>query len=1137
VAILAPADGASVAPGAALEVRVQASDALGVASLDCGEGPAPVAPPATAVERSCTVAVPADAVAGSEIALAASATDVGGNPTSAAVVRVVVADVVAPAVVSIEPAAGATGVAPDAVVRVRFSEAVTLASVSAGLRLDGPEGPLAGSLTAESGDTFRFTPAAPLRAGAEHVLRLAASIADLAGNALGAPLESRFTVAGDAVGPCLLEHAPSAGATDQALLPLVRARFDEPVARDSVAPALALRDAATGAPVAFAPQDLAFSDSDRVVELLPTAPLAPGASYTVEWSRALRDASGNALRDASACAGGADAGAPVAFSASFTTGTVAVAAPAAGATLVEGATARVRVESSPGAGVLGVALRANGALVASAFGAPPFELDVVVPPLASLPGGELSLAADVAVGPNLALRPGATAVASSELSAGFPAPRAIDGSAATSWFSQRPAGVEESLELGLPAPRRVGAARVLGNRQSPDGSDFSRGRVELRAQSGALLADSGSLDLPAPARDLALFLPRTDGVGAVRFVGTDGDPLERGIAELEAYATLALPERRVAVGAAGVDSDGDGLTDGEEAALGTNPASADSDGDGLSDGDEVRGFGTDPLAPDTDGDGLPDGVDVLRGPQLLSLVPANGAANVSVRPVVRARFDDPLDPASVGAASFRLLLAGAAVPASFVLRDGNRTLDLLPDAPLAVETGYALELSDAIRGADGYPVTDAGGAPLGLVVRTFTTTSFGLTAPVDGVVVRENSALALAASGSPALGIARVDFALDGAPLASDTAAPFEAGATMPAAASALDVIALAIARDAAGTEIARDSRRVRVGVGLALASTVVGVPRGGVAAALVRMPIAQPFDLPLEIDVADPSRAGVAPGPLALAAGATEIAVPLVGLADGATTLRVRSPRDELSLVASVSPVPSGASRGLLASPAGAALPAVAATVQLRPGASGVISVRVLDQPAATPTTVTVVNRAPGVVSATALAPIPEGSTEVELSLVAGGAAGEAIVLLDAPGGGRELRVTVGTAPAASRPAATALATGVGVRDASLAGALRLAAGALRVVSVRVLDAPATSAQVADAASSDPAVVAVASGATIAVGATDATLALAAGVPGEAVLTLRAGAAIRQIRVFVGGAEGSGFAPGFAPPVGIDVP
>ncbi len=36
------------------------------------------------------------------------------------------------------------------------------------------------------------------------------------------------------------------------------------------------------------------------------------------------------------------------------------------------------------------------------------------------------------------------------------------------------------------------------------------------------------------------------------------------------------------------DDDNDGLTDSEEAALGTNPLSPDTDGDGVWDGDEVK---------------------------------------------------------------------------------------------------------------------------------------------------------------------------------------------------------------------------------------------------------------------------------------------------------------------------------------------------------------------------------------------------------------------------------------------------------------------------------------------------------------------------------------------------------------------
>ncbi|HEY4221512.1 MAG TPA: hypothetical protein VGO62_09220, partial [Myxococcota bacterium] len=55
------------------------------------------------------------------------------------------------------------------------------------------------------------------------------------------------------------------------------------------------------------------------------------------------------------------------------------------------------------------------------------------------------------------------------------------------------------------------------------------------------------------------------------------------------------------------DSDGDGLSNGLEAVLGTNPNNADSDGDGIADGVEV---GADTSAPlDSDGDGIIDALD------------------------------------------------------------------------------------------------------------------------------------------------------------------------------------------------------------------------------------------------------------------------------------------------------------------------------------------------------------------------------------------------------------------------------------------------------------------------------------------------------------------------------------------------
>jgi hypothetical protein len=77
-------------------------------------------------------------------------------------------------------------------------------------------------------------------------------------------------------------------------------------------------------------------------------------------------------------------------------------------------------------------------------------------------------------------------------------------------------------------------------------------------------------------------------------------------------ATIALVYVPTGGEAGNTDEDTDGLTDAQEAILGTDPANPDTDGDGLFDGPELA-VGTDPTLYDTDGDGFGDNQEAMGG--------------------------------------------------------------------------------------------------------------------------------------------------------------------------------------------------------------------------------------------------------------------------------------------------------------------------------------------------------------------------------------------------------------------------------------------------------------------------------------------------------------------------------------------
>lgn len=104
-------------------------------------------------------------------------------------------------------------------------------------------------------------------------------------------------------------------------------------------------------------------------------------------------------------------------------------------------------------------------------------------------------------------------------------------------------------------------------------------------------------DASGTTNPLTLTMDTSKTVGAT-FVEDTSDPDSDGLTNYQEIITHGSnPDL--------ADTDGDGLSDGEEITRGTNPLLADTDGDGLSDGEEIT-RATNPLLADTDGDGLGD---------------------------------------------------------------------------------------------------------------------------------------------------------------------------------------------------------------------------------------------------------------------------------------------------------------------------------------------------------------------------------------------------------------------------------------------------------------------------------------------------------------------------------------------------
>jgi hypothetical protein len=182
-----------------------------------------------------------------------------------------------------------------------------------------------------------------------------------------------------------------------------------------------------------------------------------------------------------------------------------------------------------------------------------------------------------------------------------------------------PPPVPSSLSLLSPQPvlSAIGqTAQLSAFVTYPDGSTADATAVEkgtdYRSSNPAIASVDANGLVTANASGVVVVSAVNEGaLGIIRLqVVTSGDSDGDGLPDDWELAHGLDPNNPVD---ALDDPDQDGLTTLAEYQGGTDPFNPDTDGDGLTDGDEVNRYRTNPLLADTDGDGLRDGLEVRTG--------------------------------------------------------------------------------------------------------------------------------------------------------------------------------------------------------------------------------------------------------------------------------------------------------------------------------------------------------------------------------------------------------------------------------------------------------------------------------------------------------------------------------------------
>jgi hypothetical protein len=228
------------------------------------------------------------------VSIAAGVEDLAGNRMSDAPPAFDFETAGPPEVVETEPADGASDVALEAPIEVRFSALMDTASVEASLRLR----PAFAHEIRWSGELLQIVPTEPLRPETEYIVEIGEDAFDVSGVALGGPTGFGFETLATGLDLALL--APSDGTDGIAPTSPIVVFFDRPIDPDSIA-----GEVLTISPQVAGSVDLVDElgdepegpDDARVLRFTPSGPLPANTTFEVVLEAGITGIGGGGLAE------------------------------------------------------------------------------------------------------------------------------------------------------------------------------------------------------------------------------------------------------------------------------------------------------------------------------------------------------------------------------------------------------------------------------------------------------------------------------------------------------------------------------------------------------------------------------------------------------------------------------------------------------------------------------------------------------------------------------------------------------------------------------------------------------------------------------------------------------------------------